>query len=74
MTMITGKANIQGMRMITLKHGLRAEIRGMRLTRGRSCYSIIKAEFGLKGSKQRVLEQFERIIEDFNREHGFGMR
>ena len=32
--------------------------------RGRSAYSIIKQEFGLKGSKTKVLEQFSRMIDD----------
>jgi hypothetical protein len=32
--------------------------------RGRSAYALIKEIYGLKGSKQRVLEQFTKIIED----------
>lgn len=49
-------------RMMTLAHGLRGEIQGMRLTRGRTCYSIIKEEFGLRGRKQRVLDQFLPLL------------
>ena len=30
--------------------------------RGQSAYSIIKQEFGLKGNKQSVLEQIEKLI------------
>ena len=38
------------------------EMRGMK-RRGRSAYSLIKEEFGLKGSKQKVFEQLTEIIE-----------
>ena len=38
------------------------EMRGMK-RRGRSAYSLIKEEFGLKGSKQRIFEQLTEIIE-----------
>lgn len=50
-------------RLLTLKTGLKIETLGLRLTsRHRSCYSIIKEEFGLKGNKKRVLEQFENLL------------
>jgi|TARA_R110000822_G_scaffold308574_2_gene436682 hypothetical protein len=50
-------------RLLTLKTGLKIETLGLRLTsRQRSCYSIIKEEFGLKGNKKRVLEQFENLL------------
>jgi hypothetical protein len=44
-----------------LLKGLKMELRGMRLSRGRSCYSIIKQEYGLKGTKQSVYDQFKLI-------------
>lgn len=51
---------IHAYRMKTLLIGLRAEVKGMRLTsKGSTCYAQIKKEFGLKGSKQKVLDQFE---------------
>lgn len=51
---------IHAYRMKTLLIGLRAEVKGMRLTnKGQTCYARIKKEFGLKGSKQKVLDQFE---------------
>jgi hypothetical protein len=49
-------------RMITLKHALRLECKGMH-RRGRSVYSIVKEEYGLRGNKQKVLAQFEEMIE-----------
>ena len=38
------------------------EMRGMK-RRGRSAYSLIKEEFGLKGNRQKVFEQLSKIIE-----------
>jgi len=38
------------------------EMQGMK-KRGRSAYSLIKEEFGLKGNKQKVFEQLGEIIE-----------
>jgi hypothetical protein len=61
---ISGEDNINKARLIALKFGLRMEIKGIRMSRGRTCYSIIKSEFGLKGNKQRVLDQFEEIVPD----------
>jgi hypothetical protein len=33
--------------------------------RGQSAYSIVKAEYGFKGSKKSVLQQMEQIIKEF---------
>ena len=51
-------------RCTTLLRGLRLETLGMQMSRGRSCYSIIKEEFGLKGSKQKVYEQFKQLLQE----------
>ena len=51
-------------RMLTLRKGLQLEIKGMHHS-GRSCYSIIKRDFGLTGTRARVLEQFEQLIPNF---------
>jgi hypothetical protein len=53
---------IQSFRLITLLSGIRAELKGFRLTRGRTCYSMVKQEFGLKGNKQKVYDQFEDLL------------
>ncbi len=52
-TVITGPG-IARFRLIALKGALKLEILGMK-RRGRSAYSIIKQEFGLKGSRESVL-------------------
>ena len=51
-------------RMLTLRKGLQLEIKGMRHS-GRSCYSIIKKEFDLTGTRAKVLEQLEQLIPNF---------
>ena len=65
---IEGKENINLARLLTLKAGLKIEIAGMKVTRGRTCYSMIKDEFNLKGNKQKVLEQSEDIINEMTGE------
>jgi len=57
---------IEMFRCKTLLKGLRLEIAGMQMCRGRSCYSIIKSDFGLKGSKQKVYDQFKLQLEKVN--------
>ena len=51
-------------RMKALRGALKLEILGMRRG-GRSVYSIVKEEFSFKGSKQRVLEQLEIKIKEY---------
>ena len=48
--------------IMTKRSALVLEMRGMK-RRGRSAYSLIKEEFGLKGNKQKVFEQLTEIIE-----------
>lgn len=48
-------------RMATLKSALKLECLGM-TKRGRSAYSICKELYGLKGSKQKVLEQMQTMV------------
>lgn len=55
---------IEAFRLRTLLRGLKLEIIGMKMSRGRSCYSIIKEDFDLKGSKQKVYEQFKELLEE----------
>ena len=50
-------------RLLSLRSALKLECLGMS-RRGQSAYSIIKAEYGLKGNKKSVLQQLEEIIEE----------
>ena len=62
-TMLTTPEEISAARLITLRGALKLELLGMK-RRGRSAYSIIKEEFGLKGNKQKVYNQFDLIVKD----------
>jgi len=62
MTMIIGKENIDAFRAKVLLRGLKLEMLGLS-RRGQSCYAIIKQEYGLKGSKQKVYDQFKLMLE-----------
>ena len=64
MTMIFDtKEKIDLFRFLSLRSALKLECLGMS-RRGQSAYSIVKAEFGLKGNKKSVLEQMEQIIKE----------
>ena len=53
---------IEAYRLATLRTGLRLEIKGMRMSRGRTCYAILK-DMGYKGSREKVLEQVAADVE-----------
>jgi len=45
-----------------LLSALQLEMAGMRRS-GKSCYQIIKEEYGLHGNRQSVYDQFKKIVE-----------
>jgi hypothetical protein len=59
---IEGKENIDFARLLTLRAAMRLEVAGMRRSRGRSVYALLRQEFGFKGSKQAVLDQINAMI------------
>jgi len=61
MSSINTPEQINMYRQRVLLKGLKLELIGMKLSRGRTCYSIIKQEYGLKGNKQSVYDQFKAI-------------
>ena len=65
-TVLDTPEQIEMFRYKTLLKGLRLETLGMQMSRGRSCYSIIKQEFGLKGSKQKGFDQFKLMLDQVN--------
>ena len=67
-TMLTTPEEISAARLITLRGALKLELLGMK-RRGRSAYSIVKDEFGLKGNKQKVYDQFDNIVKDITGEN-----
>ena len=60
--MITNPEDIDLYTVKAKRVALVLEMKGMK-RRGRSAYSIIKEEFGLKGNRQKVFEQLTEIIE-----------
>lgn len=62
--MVTGKDDIQKFRVLTMRQGLKLELKGMKMSRGRSCYSLVKEQFGFKGNKQKVYDQLCDWIEE----------
>jgi hypothetical protein len=75
---VKGPEGIAAYRMLALKGMLQMELAGMRRSRGPSAFSVIKAEFGLKGSKQSVLDQFKKmcaaVVEHREKPPGFNPR
>lgn len=61
MTVIDTPEGIRIARLMALKGALKLEMKGMRRSRGRSAYSILK-EMGYKGSREEVLRQVEREV------------
>jgi len=60
---------IQYTLLCSRKAALRLEILGMK-RRGRSCYSICKSEYGLKGNRKKVLAALEAMVLKVQNEHG----
>ena len=63
MQIIEGKENIDAYRLAVLEKALKLELIGLK-GRGRSAYSVIKSEFGLKGNKQKVYDQFVQLRQE----------
>jgi hypothetical protein len=55
MTTIYNPDQIDAARLLTLRQMLRLEMLGM-TKKGRSAYSILKSEFGFKGSRETVFK------------------
>ena len=49
--------------MLVLRSALKLEMLGLKMSRGRTAYSSIKQMFNLNGSRQKVLDMFNQIIE-----------
>ena len=64
MTMLNTPAQIEGFVILRLKVCLSLEIKGMTVSRGPSAYAQVKAKFGFKGSKAKVLAQLEAWISE----------
>ena len=49
--------------MLVLRSALKLEMLGIKTSRGKTAYSAIKYLFNLKGSRQKVLDILNEIIE-----------
>ena len=49
--------------MLALRSALKLEMVGIKMSRGRTAYSSIKQMFNLKGSRQKVLDTFNEMID-----------
>jgi len=58
----SGEEEVNTFRLITLRSALRLELSGIKATRGFSAYATIKREFGLRGNKQKVFDQFTELL------------
>jgi hypothetical protein len=66
-TLFDGPEAVNFFRMNALLTGMRSELRsGMRLSRGPSCFTRVKKWYGLKGNKQKLIEQFEKLVAEEN--------
>lgn len=64
-TLILDKPHqINAFRLLALRSALKLELLGMCASRGFSAYKTIKNEFGFKGNKQKVSEQFTKYLID----------
>ena len=50
--------------LLVLRKALELEMKGLRMSRGRTAYSAIKQMFNIKGSRQKVLNIFNEIIKE----------
>ena len=57
------KRAIDTFRAKVLLRGMRLEAKGMKLSHGPSCLSIVKREFRLKGNRDSVISQFKSLLE-----------
>ncbi len=62
-TIITGEADTRLASMMVQRSALKLELKGLR-RRGESVFSIVKRTYGLTGSKQKVFDRFNQIVEE----------
>ena len=53
--------------LLSLRAALRLEVVGLK-GRGKSAYSIAKKELGVKGNKQKVLDQVNQMIQSMKQQ------
>jgi hypothetical protein len=61
-TVLHDQEQIAIYRLLTLRQALKLEMMGLKMSRGKSAYSIIKSELGLKGSRETVFKELSIIL------------
>lgn len=66
--LFSGEAAVDFYRLTLILSGMKLELKtGMRTTRrAPSCFTIARREFGLKGNKQKLIDQFEKLVTEEN--------
>lgn len=59
MTVLTTPTQIEAARLLTLRQMLKLEIKGLSKSRGPTAYSTLKAVYGYKGSREKVLSELD---------------
>jgi hypothetical protein len=54
--------SIAAFRILAMEKALKLELKGLKMSRGRSVYARVKDEFGFKGNRQKVLDQLSEWI------------
>jgi hypothetical protein len=62
-TVIAGPKQTGLFRILQIKHGLKLELTGIRISRFGSLFAMVKREFGLKGNKQKIHDQFLKLAD-----------
>lgn len=62
--LVSGPKQAALYQILQLKHALKLELKGLRISRGGSAYGYIKKRFGLTGSKQKVFDAFAKMADD----------
>ena len=57
------------LRLLYLRRNLRLEVVGLK-GRGRTAYSVLKQELGIKGDRQKVLDQVNQMIQSMKEQKG----
>lgn len=61
MSILTDSDQIEHFRLLTLWRGLGLELKGMKMSRGTSCYKILKS-MGMTGTKQQVHTDLGKLL------------
>jgi hypothetical protein len=68
MTVFDTPEDIWFAQLAARKAALKLELRGLS-RHGRTAYSICKSEYGLKGTREQVLAQMERLVQEAIQRH-----